>query len=104
MRAMISFYRDDNDEVEFKSIHVFARIETCEKSTKTWTALTKDNAAFDPAATPTPASDGQPTGNKKAKVFVGCGAVHREARMSIMACIAHAATHAAKRAEQAAQM
>jgi hypothetical protein len=31
MRAMITAYREDNDDVEFKLIHVFARIEMCDK-------------------------------------------------------------------------
>jgi hypothetical protein len=57
MRVMISAYREDNDDVKFKFIHVFARIETYNKWTKTWTALTKANAMYEPATTPLSASD-----------------------------------------------
>jgi hypothetical protein len=31
MRAMIIAYREDNADVEFKFVHVFAWIETCDK-------------------------------------------------------------------------
>jgi hypothetical protein len=31
MLNMFQAYRDDNSEVEFKFIHVFERIKTCEK-------------------------------------------------------------------------
>ena len=73
MRAMFTAYREDNEDVEFKFIHVFARIETCEKWTEVRTALAK--AARDA----TPAIE--------------------KLHSSILACIADAATHAAMRAE-----
>ncbi len=64
---MITAYREDNDDVEFKFVHVFARIETCDKWKEVRTALAKANVPFDPNDAPTPAAVGRPIGNKKAK-------------------------------------
>jgi hypothetical protein len=57
MRAMITAYREDNDDVEFKFIHVFARIEMCDKWSET--RLTLSKGKFDPDAAPALASDGR---------------------------------------------
>lgn len=103
MRAMISAYREDNDDVEFKFIHVFARIETCEKWVETRRALSKAGK-FDPDAVPALASDGRPLGNKRAKAMRDAAPGIEKLHSSIMACMADAASHAAERAEQAAKM
>jgi hypothetical protein len=62
---MIAAYRKDNEDVEFKFIHGFARIETSNKWMETHTALSKANTMYDPAATPSPASDGRPLGTRR---------------------------------------
>jgi hypothetical protein len=50
MRSMITAYREDNDDAEFKFMHVFAWIEKCDKCTEVRTTLAKANASFDPNA------------------------------------------------------
>jgi hypothetical protein len=104
MRAMITAYREDNDGVEFKFVHVFARIETCDKWKEVRTTLAKAAAPFDPNDTPTPAAVGRPVGNKKAKAMRDPAPAIEKLHSSILACIATAAAHAATRAEQAAKM
>jgi hypothetical protein len=69
MGAMIAGYREDTDNIEFKFIHVFARIETCEKWMDTWTALAKAKTMFNPVAMLTPTSNGRPIGNEKSKAL-----------------------------------
>ena len=103
MHAMITAYREDNDDVEFKFVHVFARIETCEKWADVRTALAKANAPFDPNAMATPAAVGRPVGYKKAKAMDAAPAIEK-LHSSILACIADAYTHAATWAEQATKM
>jgi hypothetical protein len=46
---MIAAYREDNDDVEFKCIHAFAWIETCDKWTEMRAALPKANTTYDPS-------------------------------------------------------
>jgi hypothetical protein len=49
---MFQAYREDTDDVDFKCIHIFKRIETCEKWAETQASLGKANdGAFDPTAT-----------------------------------------------------
>jgi hypothetical protein len=49
MIKMFQAYRNDNDDVEFKFIHVFKRIETCDKWAEVGVSLGKGkDAAFDP--------------------------------------------------------
>jgi hypothetical protein len=62
---MITAYREDNDDVEFKFVHVFAQIETSDKWTEVRTTLAKANTPFDPNVAVTPAAVGRPVGNKK---------------------------------------
>lgn len=103
MRAMIAAYQEDKDDNEFKFIHIFARIEGCDKWTETRTALTKAHAkatVYDPGAAPSTASEGHPVGHKKAKAIWDAPPVIEKLHSSIMACMADAATNTAKRAEQ----
>ena len=96
MRAMISAYRDNNDDVKFKFIHVFARIESCDKWAEIRTTLSKGK--FDPDAAPALASDARPMGNKRAKALRDVATGIEKLHSSIMACMADAASHAADRA------
>jgi hypothetical protein len=97
MRAMITAYRGDNDDVEFKFIHVFARIEMCDKWSKMRLALSKGK--FDPDAAPALASDGRPMGAKRAKELRNVAPGIEKLHSLIMACMVDAASHAAERAE-----
>jgi hypothetical protein len=102
MRAMITAYREDNNDIEFKFIHVFARIETCDKWSEMRSALSKGK--FDPDAAPALTSDDRPMGAKRAKALRDAAPGIKKLHSSIMACMADAASHAAERAEQAAKM
>ena len=104
MRDMIQEDRDDNEDVELKFIHVFDRIETCDKWAETRTALAKANAVYDPTASPMPASEGRPIGHKMAKAARDATSGIEKLHTSIMACMADAASHAKLRADQAAKM
>jgi hypothetical protein len=95
MRPIIAAYREDNDNIEFKFIHVFARIETLDKWTETRTALAKGNTAYDPTVSPTPATNGRHVGNKKSKTLRDVAPTIKKLHSSIMACMADAATHGA---------
>jgi hypothetical protein len=99
---MITAYHKDNDDIEFKFIHVFARIKTCDKWSETRSALSKGK--FDPDAAPTLASDGRPMGAERAKALRNAVPGIKKLHSSIMAYMADAALHAAERAEQAAKM
>jgi hypothetical protein len=76
MLTMITSYREDNDDVYFKFIHVKA-------------------ATFDPSATATLAAVGRPVGNKKAKAMRDAASASEKLHSSILACIVDAAAHAA---------
>lgn len=39
MVRLFEAYRNDNDQTEFKFLHVFIRIESCEKLTEFWLSL-----------------------------------------------------------------
>ena len=64
---MFAMYRQDSSDQEFKYLHVFKRIEKCEKSADVRHTLAKAKETYKPDA-PTPGtSDGRPNGHKWAK-------------------------------------
>ena len=69
MRAMITAYREDNEDVEFKFVHIFTHIETCEKWADVRTALAKANSPFHSNVTAMLAAVGRSIGNKKTKAM-----------------------------------
>ncbi|KAE8802539.1 putative methionyl-tRNA synthetase [Hordeum vulgare] len=67
MIRMFTMYRTDNEDQEFKFLHVFSRIESCEKWREVRLALDKAKETYNPD-TPTPtAAKGRPDGTKKAR-------------------------------------
>jgi hypothetical protein len=70
MIKMFQAYRNDNDDVEFKFIHVFKRIKTCEKCAEVRASLGKEkDVAFDiTVALPATGKGCLAMGNKKAKL------------------------------------
>jgi hypothetical protein len=68
MLRMFKMYRADNEDIEFKFIHVFKRIEKCDKWAMVTASLGKGkDVAFDPTAPLPSAEQGHPEmGNKKA--------------------------------------
>jgi hypothetical protein len=68
MLRMFDMYRRDSSDAEFKFLHVFAWIESCEKWTEVWLALAKDkDGVYNPDVPVSGAAEGRPNGNKKAK-------------------------------------
>ena len=95
---MFAAYRNDNDGLEFKFIHVFSRIEMCDKWTDVRTDLGK-NGTYDPNAPPPAASEGRPIGNKKAKAERAKEPMVERLHTAVEKCIADAAATAAKKDE-----
>uniref|UniRef100_A0ACD5TNZ6 Uncharacterized protein n=1 Tax=Avena sativa TaxID=4498 RepID=A0ACD5TNZ6_AVESA len=105
MRTMISAYHEDNDDNEFKFIHVFTRIKGCDKCAKTRTSLAKANSSnYDPGAAPSAVSEGRPVGHRKAKAMRDAAPATKKLHSSILACMADAPTHTDMRAEQATRL
>ncbi|KAE8775879.1 putative methionyl-tRNA synthetase [Hordeum vulgare] len=64
---MFNVYRQDNGDQEFKFLHVFSRIESCEKWRDVRLALAKAKETYNPDAPPPIMIEGRPDGNKRAK-------------------------------------
>ena len=64
---MLAMFRDDNSDAEFKYLHVFKRIDKCEKWAAVRRTLAKAKETYKPDAPTAGAADGQPDGNKGAK-------------------------------------
>ena len=64
---MFAMYRGDNQDADFKHLHVYKRIDKCDKWSKVRRTIEKAKETYTPD-TPSPgASDGRPDGNKGAK-------------------------------------
>ena len=64
---MFAMYRGDNQDADFKHLHVYKRIDKCEKWAEIRRAIDKAKETYKPDATTPGASDGQPDGHKLAK-------------------------------------
>ena len=97
---MFALYRQSNSDAEFKYLHVYKRIDKCEKWAEVRRTLDKAKETYKPDA-PTPgASEGRPDGNKvakKGKYAVGATARVQE---SIEHCLADAQARAVLREEK----
>jgi hypothetical protein len=87
---MFQAYHEDNDGVEFKFIHVFKRVETCEKWALVRESIGKGkDTGFDPIMSlPRPAM-----GNKKVKLARDEALEAKRLQSSIKKCIASVATN-----------
>ena len=81
-------------------LHVFTRIEKCDRWAEVRLNLGKGKEPYNPDAPGTAASDGRPEGNKKAKAAKASAPATERLRMSIEKCIADAKTHAIEREEK----
>jgi hypothetical protein len=102
MVAMFTAFREDNDGVDFKFIHVIARIETCDKWKETRNGLSK-SGAYDPTTAPPTAAEGRPIGHKKAKAMRDAAPATERLYTCIEKCMSDAAAQAVKREELAAK-
>ena len=68
MVRMFDAYRQDNKDADFKLLHVFARIESCEKWREVRLTLAKGkDDVYNPDALAPAAADGCPNGHNKTK-------------------------------------
>jgi hypothetical protein len=90
MLKMFKMYHTDNEDVEFKFIHVFKRIEKCDKWDLVRASLGKGkDVAFDPPTSLSAARQGRPElGNKKAKQAREDAPAMERLQSSIEKCIA----------------
>jgi hypothetical protein len=104
MLKMFKMYREDNKDVEFKFIHVFKRIEKCDKWTMVRASLGKGkDFTFDPTAPLSAAGQGRPDmGNKKAKQAREDAPAMERLQSSIEKCIAGVVMNSAAREEKEA--
>ena len=91
-------YRD-NKKADFKFLHVFTRIQGCEKWAACRQAIRKAKE-YVPDAVVAGASEGRPDGHKKAKAARDAAPAAAKLAAAIETCIADVATNAAKRAQQ----
>ena len=64
---MFTMYRRDNQDDDFKHLHVYKRIDKCEKWTEVRRALDKAKETYKPDAMTPGASEGRPDDQKLAK-------------------------------------
>ncbi|KAI5021797.1 hypothetical protein ZWY2020_058527 [Hordeum vulgare] len=100
MVQMFSMYRQDNDDQEFKFLHVFSRIESCEKWRDVRLALTKAKEIYNPDMPAPAAAEGSLDGNKRAKTARDATPAAERLQSSIEQCIADGKNNIAKREEK----
>ena len=97
---MFGLYRQSNNDAEFKYLHVYKRIDKCDKWVEVRRTLEKAKETYKPNA-PTPgASYGRPDGNKGAKKGKHADAATARVQESIQHCLADAQVRAALREEK----
>ena len=97
---MFAMYRQDSSDQEFKYLHVFKRIDKCEKWAAVRRTLAKAKETYKPDAPTAGAADGHPDGNKGAKKAKYAGSAAARMQKSIEHCLADAKTRAAQREEK----
>ena len=97
---MFAMFRDDNSDADFKYLHVFKRIDKCEKWAAVRRTLAKAKETYKPDAPTAGAVDGRPDGNKGAKKAKYAESAAARVQESIERCIAAAKTRAAEREEK----
>ena len=97
---MFAMFRDDNSDAEFKYLHVFKRIDKCEKWAAVRRTLVKAKETYKPDAPTAGAADGRPASNKGAKKAKHAESAAARVQESIEHCLADAKTRAAQREEK----
>ncbi|CAM0951258.1 unnamed protein product [Alopecurus aequalis] len=104
MVHMFDMYRRDNNDDEFKFLHVFTRIESCEKWKEVRLALAKTkDRVYNPDTPTEPASAGRPEDNKKAKAAKAGATAAERVQAAIEQCIADAKDQALARQQMNAE-
>ena len=97
---MFAMFRDDNCDADFKYLHVFKRINKCEKWAAVRRTLAKAKQTYKPDAPTAGVADGRPDGNKGAKKAKYAESAATRVQESIEHCLADAKTRAAQREEK----
>ncbi|XP_048544935.1 uncharacterized protein LOC125523912 [Triticum urartu] len=97
---MFAMYRGDNQDADFKHLHVYKRIDKCEKWAEVRRALGKAKETYKPNATTPGASEGRPDGHKLAKKGKNADAATARVQESIEHCLADAQARAVLREEK----
>ena len=97
---MFAMYRGDNQDADFKHLHVYKRIDKCEKWAEVRRALDKAKETYKPDATTPGASEGRPDGHKLAKKGKNADAATARVQESIEHCLADAQARAVLREEK----
>ncbi|KAE8774120.1 putative methionyl-tRNA synthetase [Hordeum vulgare] len=100
MVRMFAMYRADNEDQEFKFLHVFSRIESFKKWREVRLALDKAKETYNPDARAPAVADGRPDGTKKARVASDATPAVERLQSSIEQCITDAKSSAAWREEK----
>ena len=94
---MFALYRQGNNDAEFKYLHVYKRIDKCDKWAEVRRTLEKAKETYKPDAPAPGASEGRPDGNKGAKKGKHADAATARVQESIEHCLADAQVRAALR-------
>ncbi|KAF7094485.1 hypothetical protein CFC21_096790 [Triticum aestivum] len=94
---MFTMYRRDNQDADFKHLHVYKRIDKCEKWAEIRRALDKAKETYKPDATTPGASEGRPDSHKLAKKGKNTDATTARVQESIEHCLADAQARAVLR-------
>ena len=97
---MFAMYRGDNQDADFKHLHVYKRIDKCEKWAEVRRTLDKAKETYKPDATTPGASEGRPDGHKLAKKGESADAATTRVQESIEHCLADAQARAVLREEK----
>ena len=97
---MFGLYRQSNNDAEFKYLHVYKRIDKCEKWAEVRRTLDKAKKTYKPDATTPGASEGRPDGHKLAKKGKNADAATARVQESIEHCLADAQARAVLREEK----
>ena len=97
---MFAMYRQGNNDAEFKYLHVYKRIDKCEKWAEVRRTLEKAKETYKPDAPAPGALEGWPDGNKGAKKGKHADAATARVQESIHHCLADAQARAVLREEK----
>ena len=97
---MFALYRQSNSDAEFKYLHIYKRIDKCEKWAEVRRTLDKAKETYKPDATTPGASEGRPDGHKLAKKGKSADAATARVQESIEHCLADAQARAVLREEK----
>ncbi|KAE8768851.1 putative methionyl-tRNA synthetase [Hordeum vulgare] len=100
MIRMFTMYRTDNKDQEFKFLHMFSRIESCEKWREVRLALDRAKETYNPDALLPVGAEGRPDGTKKARAVRDAAPATERLQASIEQCIADVKSSAARREEK----